>query len=173
MTLDVIKAAFLLFVAALVQVSILSFYSPLGGTADLVLVCLIAVALLRGSIFGAAAGFAAGLIVDTANLGTLGFTSLLLTLAGFWTGRYGETTAQDKAHAPFTSIAVITVLYSFGTLALNFVIGQPSPAGSYLSGLPATVFLNLLLTWPVYVFARRLFPPVDVLDRVHEVRLLG
>ncbi len=173
MTFDAIKAAVLLFIAVLVQVSILAFYSPLGGTADLVLVCLIAVALLRGSVFGALAGFAAGLLIDTANLGTLGFTSLLLTLAGFWTGRYGETTAQDKAHAPFTSIAVITILYSFGTLALNFVIGQPSPAGSYLSGLPATVLLNLLLTWPVYVFARRLFSPLDGLDRVHEVRLLG
>ncbi len=173
MIFDVLKAGLLLFIASLVQVSILAFYSPLGGTADLVLVFLIAVALLRGSVFGAAAGFAAGLLIDTANLGTLGFTSLLLTLAGFWTGRYGETTAQDKAHAPFTSIAVITILYSFGTLALNFVIGQPSPAGSYLSGLPATVLLNVVLTWPAYAFARRLFPPIDAFDRIHEVRLLG
>jgi rod shape-determining protein MreD len=172
-TVDALKVAALLFVATLIQVSILDFYSPLGGTADLVLVMLIAVALLRGSTFGAAAGFACGLLIDTANLGALGFTSLLLTLAGFWTGRYGETTAQDKAHAPFTSIAVITILYSFGTLALDFVIGQPAPAGSYLSGLPATVLLNLLLTWPVYAFARRAFPAVGMLDRVHEVRLLG
>ena len=42
-----------------------------------------------------------GLLIDIANLGTLGFTSLLLTLAGFWTGRYGETTARDRFHAPF------------------------------------------------------------------------
>jgi len=35
------------------------------------------------------------------------------------------------------------------------------------------VLLNLILTWPVYALARRVFPPVDVLDRVHEVRLLG
>ena len=32
-------------------------YSPLGGSADVVLVVLIAIALLRGSIFGALAGF--------------------------------------------------------------------------------------------------------------------
>ena len=114
----------------LVQVSVLGVYSPLGGTADLVLVVLISIALLRGSIFGAVAGFAAGLLIDTANLGTLGFTSLLLTLAGFWTGRYGETTARDRFHAPFTSVAVITVLYAFGTLALDFVLGQPAPAGA-------------------------------------------
>jgi rod shape-determining protein MreD len=172
-TLDVVKAAVLLFLAVLIQVSVLSAYSPLGGTPDLVLVLLISIALLRGSIFGALAGFGAGLLIDTANLGTLGFTSLLLTLAGFWTGRYGETTAQDRFHAPFTSVGVITVLYSFGLLALRFVLGQPAPAGVVLTGLPATVLLNLLLTWPVYAFARRVFPPVDVFDRVHEVRLLG
>jgi rod shape-determining protein MreD len=173
MTLDVFKAAALLFVAVLVQISMLALYTPFRGTADIVLVLLIAVALLRGSIFGAFAGFGAGFLIDTANLGTLGFTSLLLTLAGFWTGRYGETTAQDRFHAPFTAVGVITVLYGLGTLSLHFMLGQPAPAGPYLSGLPATVALNLLLTWPVYSFARRLFPPIDVFDRVHEVRLLG
>jgi rod shape-determining protein MreD len=171
--LDTVKAVVLLFLAVLIQVSVIGVYTPLGGTADIVLVLLISIALLRGSVFGAIAGFGAGLLIDTANLGTLGFTSLLLTLAGFWTGRYGETTARDRFHAPFLAVAVISVLYGFGTLALNAVLGEPAPAGPYLSGLPSTVLLNLLLTWPVYTFARRLFPPVDVLDRVHEVRLLG
>jgi hypothetical protein len=35
------------------------------------------------------------------------------------------------------------------------------------------VLLNLIITWPVYGLARRLFPPADALDRIHEVRLLG
>ncbi len=173
MTFDILKAIALLFVAVLLQVSVFDVYHPLGGTADIVLVSLIAVALLRGSVFGAISGFGAGYLIDTANLGILGFTSLLLTLAGFWTGRYGETTGRDRFHAPYTSVAVITLLYGIGALALDFVLGQPAPAGPYLSGLPATVLLNLILTWPVYTFARRLFPPADVLDRVHEVRLLG
>jgi rod shape-determining protein MreD len=171
--LDALKAAVLLFVAVLVQFSILDLYTPFGGTADLVLVTLISIALLRGSVFGAVAGFYAGYLLDVGRLGVLGFTSLLLTLAGFWTGRYGETTARDRFHAPFLSVAVITVLYGVGRLALDFFLGEPAPAAAYLSGLPATVLLNLILTWPVYSLARRVFPPVDVLDRVHEVRLLG
>ena len=72
------------------------------------LVALLSIALLRGSVFGAVAGFGAGLLLDTATLGTLGFTSLLLTIAGFWIGRYGETTARDRFHAPFVSVAVVT-----------------------------------------------------------------
>ena len=173
MTFDSLKAVALLFMGVLVQVSVLAAYTPFGGTPDIVLVLLISVALLRGSIFGAFAGFGAGFLIDTANLATLGVTSLLLTLAGFWTGRYGETTARDRAHAPYTSVMVITALYTLGTIALRFVLGQPAPADSVLRGLPATVLINLVLTWPVYRFARKLFRPTDISDRVREVRLLG
>jgi len=170
---DAAKAAALLFLAVLVQVSVLGAYTPLGGTADLLLVVLLGVALLRGAVFGAVAGFGTGLLVDTANLGTLGFTSLLLTVAGFWIGRYGETTARDRAHAPYVSVGVVTVLYAFGALVLRFVLGDSVPAHAVVTGLPAGVLLNLILTWPAYALLRRLFPPADAGDRVREVRLLA
>ena len=173
MTLDSIKAVSFLFLAVLAQVSMFSAYTPFGGSADVVLVTLLAIALLRGSVFGATAGFGAGLLLDTANFGTLGFTSLLLTLAGFWIGRYGETTARDRFHAPFTSVGAVTVLFALAALALRFVLGDPAPAGDVIRALPASVLLNLLLTLPIYAVARRLFPPVDMYDRVHEVRLLA
>ena len=174
MAADALKAAAALFVCVILQTApILSLVDPFGATPDLVLVALVAIALLRGSIFGAAAGFGAGLLIDTANLGTLGFTSLLLTLAGFWIGRYGETTARDRLHAPFLSVGVVTVLYALGALALRFVLGTSAPAADVLAALPATLLLNLLLTLPVYALVRRLFPPQELADRVHEVRLLG
>src|SRR6188472_2189481 len=171
--MDAVKAAALLFLAVIVQVSILGGYTPLGGSPDLLLVVLLSIALLRGSIFGAVAGFGAGLLVDVANLDTLGFTSLLLTLAGFWIGRYGETTARDRFHAPYLSVAVVTVLYAFGQLVLQFVLGEPAPAGLVAHGLIVGLVLNLVLTLPVYGLARRLFPAAELGDRIREVRLLG
>jgi rod shape-determining protein MreD len=170
--MDELKAAVVLFVAGIVQVVVLSAYSPFR-TASLVVVTLLSLALLRGSIFGAVAGFATGLLVDTATLGTLGFTSLLLTISGFWIGRYGETTARDRFHAPYLSVAVVTVLYGIGELVLQFMLGQPAPAGEIARGMPLGLLLNLLLTLPVYALVRRLFPPVQTGDRVREVRLLG
>ena len=155
---DPIKAALLLFLAVLIQVSILSAYSPLGGRADIVLVVLLSVALLRGSVFGAVAGFTAGLLLDTAYLGTLGVSSLLLTLGGFWIGRYGETTGRDRAHAPLLSVAVVTVLYAAGSLVMHFLLREPAPAQVVLfEELPGTIALNLLLTLPVFALVRRLF----------------
>jgi rod shape-determining protein MreD len=169
---DGLKAALVLFVCALLQVAVLTEYSAFR-TASVVLVALLSVALLRGSIFGAVAGFATGLMLDVATLGTLGFTSLLLTVGGFWIGRYGETTARDRFHAPFVSVAVVTGLYLFGQLILEFVLGEPAPAGLVVRGLPLALVLNLLLTLPVYALVRRLFPPLELGDRVREVRLLG
>src|SRR6185312_12055294 len=98
--MDGVKAALVLFVAALFQLSVLTGYRTFR-TASVVLVALLSIALLRGSIFGAVAGFMTGLLLDTATLGTLGITSLLLTIGGFWIGRYGETTARDRFHAPY------------------------------------------------------------------------
>jgi rod shape-determining protein MreD len=172
MTVDVAKGAALIFVAAIVQVTLLADVDVFHGAPDLVLVTLVAVALLRGTIFGAAAGFGAGLVIDTATLQTLGVTSLLLTIAGYWIGRYGETTGRDRTHAPFVSVAVVTVLYSVGALVLHYMLGDPASAQRVLvDALPFQLIFNLLLTLPVYALCRRLFrPPPTGLE---EVRLLG
>jgi rod shape-determining protein MreD len=170
---DGLKAAALLFVAAVMQVSIFAQAHVFGGVPDLLLVTLVAVALLRGTIVGAVSGFFAGLLVDTATLGQLGLTSLVLTVAGYWIGRYGETTGRDRGHAPFLSIGVVTILYAFGVLLVHFMLGERAPAGAVLSGLLPTIVLNLVLTAPVYALVRRLLRPLDRADFATEVRLLG
>ncbi len=170
---DAVKAAVLLFVAAIMQVSIFAQVHVLGGVPDVLLVMLVAVALLRGAIAGAVGGFFAGLLVDTASLGQLGLTSLVLTVAGYWIGRYGETTGRDRFHAPFLSVAVVTILYSFGLLLVHFVLGEPAPAGALLRGLLPAIALNLILTAPVYALVRRLLRPLDHGDLATEVQLLG
>jgi rod shape-determining protein MreD len=171
-TADVVKGAAVMFVAAIVQVTLLSDIDVFHGAPDLVLLTLVALALLRGTIFGAAAGFGAGFVVDTATLQTLGITSLLLTLAGYWIGRYGETTGRDRTHAPFVSVAVVTLLYSLGALILHYMLGDPVSAHRVLlNAFPFELLFNLILTLPVYALCRRLFrPPPTGLE---EVRLLG
>src|SRR5262245_9690930 len=174
MLADAVKAAVLVFLVAILQASVFNDVVILGATPNLVLVTLAAVALLRGSVFGAAAGFFAGLVLDVANLETLGLSSLLLTLSGYWIGRYGETTGRDRAHAPFLSIAVVTFLYAVGELVLRFVLGEPAPARTVLlDTIFQTIALNLLVTAPVYWLCRRLFRPEVRVERAPEVELVG
>ena len=171
MPADSAKAAGLLFLVVVVQLSVMANVEILGGHPNLLLVTLVSVSLLRGAIFGAVAGFGVGLFADAGVFGTLGFTALLLTLAGYWTGRYGETTGRDRAHAPVLSIAVITVLYQVSALVLRYLLGEPAPANDIFSALAPTVLLNLILTVPVYALTRRLLRPREWVTR--EVRLLG
>jgi rod shape-determining protein MreD len=132
----------------------------------------VAIALLRGTVYGAVAGFAAGFVVDTATLQTLGVTSLLLTIAGYWIGRYGETTGRDRTHAPFVSVAVVTFLYSLGALILHYMLGDPVSASRVLlDAFPFELIFNIILTLPVYALCRRLFRrPATGLE---EVQLIG
>ena len=174
MLVDAAKSAVLVFVAAVLQVSIFSSVTILNGTPDLLLVGIISIALLRGPIAGAAIGFWGGLLLDTANLGTLGVTSLLLTVAGYWIGRYGETTGRDRTHAPFVSVALITFLYALGSLAFRYVLGESAPARGVLwSTLFQGIALNLILAWPMYWAARLVLPQPQRRDRVERIHALG
>lgn len=157
--LDAIKIAVLVFAAAVLQTAVFADVVVLRGTPDLLLVTLVAVSLLRGSLVGAIAGFCAGLVVDTALLGTLGMTSLLLTLVGFWTGRYAETTTRERRYTPYAAVCVMTFLYLVGELIVRFMLAEPAAVESVLvDSLVQTIALNVLLMWPVYALVRRLLP---------------
>ena len=122
---------------------------------------------------GLSTGFAAGLLVDVATLGTLGVTSLLLTLAGFWAGRYGETTGRGRPHAPLVAVLAATVLVDVGGYVLDFAArrARADARGPPLA-LPAALVLNGLLTYPVFALTRRLVGATERVERAREVELV-
>jgi rod shape-determining protein MreD len=159
MTLDPLKAGGLLLLAALVQVSIASTIGVADGHPDVVLVVLIGVALLRGPLFGAVAGFWAGLALDIVSLETLGLTSLLLTLVGYFAGRLGDVTTKSSAHPSLVAVALGTTGFAFGSALVHFMLGSTLSAGHFFVGvLLPTLALNLLLAYPIYGACRRIFP---------------
>jgi rod shape-determining protein MreD len=171
---DALAVAGLVLVAALLQSAVFSSLEVVGGTPDLLLVTLLGIALLRGSVTGAAAGFLGGLVLDVANMGILGVTSLLLTGAGYWTGRYGETTGRDRAHAPFLAVVVLTVLVAVAGYVLHFMLGENVSARTALfDTLLPGLGLNLIIAAPVFAICRRLLPLELRGEHMPGVRLLG
>jgi rod shape-determining protein MreD len=167
------KAAALVFAGAIVQASILNGIAIFAGTPDVLLVLLVAVAFVSGSVYGASMGFFAGLLLDIATLSTLGVTSLLLTVTGYWCGRYGETTGRDKGHAPVLAVAVATILFGLGALGLRFVLGEHVDDVAVLSSLPASALLNVVLMVALFPLVRRLLARRDAGEGAQEVQLLG
>jgi len=168
-----LRASTLVFVAALFQAVVFSSMFVFGGTADVLLVVVVALGLLRGSIAGALFGFAGGLVVDLVTLDTLGMTSLVLTLAGFWAGRYGETTGRGRNAAPLTAVGVITVLAGVFGLGLHYMLGEQVVARHALvTALIPAVFLNLALAVPVHRLLRRVVGERLALEPSAEVELV-
>ncbi len=156
---DTLRAFGLLLLAALLQVAWATPIEVGNGHPDLVLVTLVAVALLRGPLLGAVAGFWAGIALDVAALGTLGLSSLLLTPAGYWAGRFGEATTRTSPYPPLVAVALGTVWTSIGSALVYFMLGQSAPAATVLGGvLLPTLALNLLIAYPLYRLCRRIFP---------------
>lgn len=169
----VVRTSAVVFVAAMLQAVIVSSLIIGGGAPDLLLVVAVSLGLLRGSITGAVSGFAGGLVVDLLTLETLGITSLVLTLAGFWAGRYAETTGRGRRLAPLVAVGVITVLAGVFGFVLHYMLGVEVVARhALLTALAPTVLLNLLLAVPVYALVRASVREPERFDRPSEVEVL-
>jgi rod shape-determining protein MreD len=168
-----LRASALVFVAALLQAVIVSSLVLGGGAPDLLLLVVVSLGLLRGSVAGAALGFAGGLVVDLVTLDTLGTTSLVLTLAGFWAGRYGETTARGRRLAPLVAVGVITVLAAVFAFALHGMLGDGLDARyALLTALVPTLLANLLLALPVHSLVRSIVREQDYVEPASEVEVV-
>ncbi len=168
-----LRGSAVVFVAAMLQAVIVSSLVIGGGAPDLLLVAVISLGLLRGSIFGAVSGFAGGLVVDLLTLDTIGITSLVLTLAGFWAGRYAETTGRGRRLAPLLAVGAITVLAGVFGFVLHYMLGVEVVARHALfSALAPTLILNLLLALPVYALVRASLREQERHERSTEVEVV-
>ncbi len=82
------------------QIGVVSEVPVFGVNVDLSPLLVAFVGLLCGSTPGAASGFAVGLLVDLALVQTLGITSLIFTLIGYWAGRLRELRDPQAALTP-------------------------------------------------------------------------
>ena len=171
---DALKIAVLVFVAGVLQTSVFAGAELLGGTPDVLLLVLLGIALQRGAVAGAAAGFLGGLLLDVATLESLGVTSLLLTLVGYWAGRFGEATGRDRRYVPIAAILAATVFVALGGYTLHYmlvadILAERALVTTLLPGLG----LNLIVGVPVLSLCRVLLPPHERGERAGEVQLLG
>ncbi len=167
-----LRIAPLVFVAAVLQVTVLGGARLVWAEADLLLVTTVCVALTAGSIPGAAAGFAGGLLVDVMTLGTLGTTSIVLTLAGYWAGRYGETTGRGRRYAAPLAAFAISILAGLGGVALHVLLGEPVAARDALVTAVPSAILAAVLALGVSRVTRAVLTEPQGVDRVREMELV-
>ena len=144
-------------VGGILQLAAVSQVTVFGVPADLAPLLVGAVGLLCGSVTGAAFGFGMGLFMDMALVQTLGVTSLVLTLAGYVSGRVRELRDPGHSLVPVLVGAMATALSAIGFALIQFLLGVDAPVSLLLvRSILLVIVLNTLLALPVYAAVRRL-----------------
>jgi rod shape-determining protein MreD len=158
-----LRVALILVATVVVQVSFFSYLSFLGVVPDVVPVVVVILGLLGGAVVGAVCGFAAGLLLDSVLLQTLGVSSLVLLSIGYLAGRYREGFEITNSLTPALLAGGLTLLGAAGLAALQLMLGVDVPVSLLvlreilLKGLWA-----VLLALPVYPLLRRVLRPALV-----------
>ena len=155
-----LRIALVAFLAVVIQESAISQISIFGVSADITPLVVMAIGLLCGSMAGAIAGFAIGLLVDMALVQTLGVTSLLYIPIGYWCGRLREL--RDPAHGlvPLALGAAATATAGIGMAVIQFMLGVDAPVSwLLLQQIFMTVLVNTLIALPIYEIVRRILWP--------------
>ncbi len=155
-----VRLAILAFATVVIQQAAISQVSIFGVSADISPLVVMSVGLLAGSIAGAVMGFTTGILVDLILVQTLGVTSLLYIVIGYWCGRLRELRDPSHGLVPLAMGAAATAVAGIGLAIIQFLLGVDAPVSFLLvQQIFMTILVNTLIALPVYALVRRVIRP--------------
>jgi rod shape-determining protein MreD len=151
-----LRAAALAVVIVFFQIGVLSEVPVFGVNVDLSPLLVVYVGLLCGSTLGAITGFAIGLLVDLALLQTLGVTSLIFTLIGYWSGRLRELRDPQAPLTPLLVGAGAAAAALTGYSLIEFMLGVDAPVSlELLRQIVLGTVVDAIVALPTWILVRR------------------
>jgi rod shape-determining protein MreD len=143
-----------------VQIGVVSEVSVFGATIDVTPLLVAFVGLLCGSMLGAVTGFAVGLLVDLMLVQTLGVTSLLFTVIGYWAGRLRELRDPQAPIVPVLAGAAAAATAMIGYSVIEFSLGVDAPVSfELLRQIVLGIVFDTLFALPLWLLVRRVLDP--------------
>jgi rod shape-determining protein MreD len=152
--------AVLVLTAVMLELTLLSRLGLPGATPDLTLVCVAAVALVRGPAVGASTGFAAGLLLDLAppSDAPLGTWATLFALAGYVVGMLAAGGAERSVWLSVGVVALAGAAVVLGRALLGGMLADPRVV---TSEIPLLMLTEALYAAFLAVFVVPLVRAVD------------
>jgi rod shape-determining protein MreD len=151
-----LRVAVLAICVVFFQIGVVSELPVFGVNVDLSPLLVAFVGLLCGSTLGATGGFAVGLLVDLALLQTLGLTSLIFTLIGYWSGRLRELRDPQAALTPLLVGAGASAVSLIGYSLMEFMLGVDAPVSfELLRQIVLGIVVNTIVALPMWALVRR------------------
>jgi rod shape-determining protein MreD len=168
-----LRIALIVLVGVILQLSFFSYLSFFGAVPNVIPVVVVSLGLLGGGVIGAVCGFAAGLLLDSALLQTLGVSSLALLSIGYLAGRYREGVEITSWLIPPLLAGGFTALAAAGFAAVQLMLGVDTTVSVvFLREIVVQGLLAVLLAMPIYPLIRRLLAPA-LIDYAPSRRLLA
>lgn len=156
---------------ALAQLSFFSEVHVIGASPDFALLVVMSLGLLGGSMTGAVAGFAIGLLIDCLMLQTMGVTALMLLTVGYLAGRYRENAGVPTRGAAVLLAGALTLLGALVFAFLQLMIGLEADVSPLVArDILVVTALGMILVTPVRAAVRRLLRPALIEDRPRTPR---
>ncbi len=154
------RIAVLVVVVVFFQIGVVSEVPVFAVTVDLSPLVVAFVGLLCGSTIGAATGFVVGLLVDLALVQTLGVTSLIFTLIGYWCGRLRELRDPQATLTPLLVGAAAAAAAAVGYSLVEFMLGVDAPVSlELLRQVVLGVVVDTIVALPMWAIVRRTLEP--------------
>jgi rod shape-determining protein MreD len=151
-----LRVAVLSVIVVFFQIGVASEVTVFGVNVDLTPLLVAFIGLLCGSMLGAVGGFAVGLLVDLALLQTLGLTSLIFTLIGYWCGRLRELRDPQAALTPLAVGAGASAVSLVGYSLMEFMLGVDAPVSfELLRQIVLGILVNTIVALPMWAIVRR------------------
>jgi rod shape-determining protein MreD len=156
-----------IFVAVIIQLTLLSRLGFAGATPDLVVVTVVALALALGPVPGATSGFAAGVLLDLSPPSDtlIGVNAIIYLVIGFIAGYWVDP--RDRTLPIMAAIAALsTGSAALGTAAVDTVLGGSNVNWTEVPWVTLTAaFYGLVLAAAVIpligILARKLVPEMS------------
>jgi rod shape-determining protein MreD len=159
------RIALIVVVTIVFQISFFSYLNLFETTPNVIPLIVVSLGLVGGGMIGAVCGFAAGLLLDSALLQTLGVSSLVLLGAGYLAGRYREGAEISNSLIPPLLAGALTTAVAAGFAAIQLMLGVNTPVSLLLlREIFVQGLLAVVLMIPIYPLVRRALRPAIVDD---------
>lgn len=149
------RVAALSILVVFVQIGVISDVPIFGVSIDLSPLLVAFTGLLCGSMLGAVTGFGVGLLVDLSLMQTLGVTSLIFTLIGYWSGRLREVRDPQAALTPVLVGAAAAATSMVGYSVVEFLLGVDAPISFELvREIVVGTLVDTIVALPMWVLVR-------------------
>ena len=150
------RIAALAVIVVFVQIGVVSEVPIFGVTVELTPLLVAFIGFICGSLTGAIIGFAVGLLVDLLLVQTLGISSLLFTLIGFWAGRLREMRDPQAPLTPIVVGAAAACVALLGYAIIEFMLGVDAPVSfELLRQIVLGALVDTIVSLPFWIVVRR------------------